>query len=114
MARLPPGVWDRFGRILALQKWRESLQGDTLSHGLRVVGSVVSNEGLACPAYPGDSHRVERNEVAHPRDATRTSAFPGSSPDLRVKLGRLALSNPVLVASGTFGYVREMAGFVRL
>jgi dihydroorotate dehydrogenase (NAD+) catalytic subunit len=34
--------------------------------------------------------------------------------DLRVQLGRLALQNPVLVASGTFGYVREMAGFVHL
>ena len=34
--------------------------------------------------------------------------------DLSVKLGRLALANPVLVASGTFGYVREMAAFVRL
>jgi dihydroorotate dehydrogenase (NAD+) catalytic subunit len=34
--------------------------------------------------------------------------------DLKVTLGRLALQNPVLVASGTFGYVREMAGFVRL
>src|SRR3954468_2083399 len=34
--------------------------------------------------------------------------------DLRVRLGRLELENPVLVASGTFGYVREMAGFVRL
>ncbi|HEX8200881.1 MAG TPA: dihydroorotate dehydrogenase, partial [Isosphaeraceae bacterium] len=34
--------------------------------------------------------------------------------NLAVRLGRLALRNPVLVASGTFGYVREMAGFVRL
>ena len=34
--------------------------------------------------------------------------------DLNVTLGRLTLANPVLVASGTFGYVREMAGFVRL
>ncbi len=33
---------------------------------------------------------------------------------MRVRLGRLALKNPVLVASGTFGYVREMAPFVRL
>ena len=33
---------------------------------------------------------------------------------LPVRLGRLVLANPVLVASGTFGYVREMAGFVRL
>jgi dihydroorotate dehydrogenase (NAD+) catalytic subunit len=34
--------------------------------------------------------------------------------DLNVKLGRLALSNPILVASGTFGYIREMAGFIQL
>jgi dihydroorotate dehydrogenase (NAD+) catalytic subunit len=30
--------------------------------------------------------------------------------DLAVTLGRLALRNPILVASGTFGYAREMAG----
>jgi dihydroorotate dehydrogenase (NAD+) catalytic subunit len=34
--------------------------------------------------------------------------------DLSVQLGRLALPNPILVASGTFGYAREMAGFVEL
>src|SRR6516162_8317575 len=33
-------------------------------------------------------------------------------PDLSVTLGRLHLKNPVLVASGTFGYAREMAGIV--
>jgi len=33
---------------------------------------------------------------------------------LEVELGRLRLKNPVLTASGTFGYVREMAGFVPL
>src|SRR5215210_5637510 len=32
--------------------------------------------------------------------------------DLTVHLGRLALRNPVLVASGTFGYAREMAGLI--
>jgi dihydroorotate dehydrogenase (NAD+) catalytic subunit len=32
--------------------------------------------------------------------------------DLSVSLGRLTLRNPVLVASGTFGYAKEMAGFV--
>jgi dihydroorotate dehydrogenase (NAD+) catalytic subunit len=32
--------------------------------------------------------------------------------DLSVKIGRLALRNPVLVASGTFGYAKEMAPFV--
>lgn len=34
--------------------------------------------------------------------------------DLEVNLGRLRLSNPILAASGTFGYAREMAGFVDL
>ncbi|MGL4513433.1 MAG: dihydroorotate dehydrogenase [Lacipirellulaceae bacterium] len=34
--------------------------------------------------------------------------------DLRVCLGRLRLPNPVMVASGTFGYAREMAAFVDL
>src|SRR5580704_11741234 len=34
--------------------------------------------------------------------------------NLSVRLGRLALKNCVLVASGTFGYVREMVPFVRI
>ena len=32
--------------------------------------------------------------------------------DLAVQLGRLSLPNPILVASGTFGYAREMEAFV--
>jgi dihydroorotate dehydrogenase (NAD+) catalytic subunit len=35
-----------------------------------------------------------------------------SSFDLSVELGRLRLPNPILVASGTFGYAREMEGLV--
>lgn len=34
--------------------------------------------------------------------------------DLSVPLGRLRLANPVMVASGTFGYAREMQAFVDL
>ncbi len=34
--------------------------------------------------------------------------------DLKLTLGRIALKNPVLVASGTFGYVREMTPFIRV
>ncbi|MEM7473349.1 MAG: dihydroorotate dehydrogenase [Planctomycetota bacterium] len=37
-----------------------------------------------------------------------------SQVDMRVQLGRLQLKNPVLVASGTFGYAREMKSFVAL
>lgn len=33
-------------------------------------------------------------------------------PDLSVTLNRLRLKNPILVASGTFGYAREMQAFV--
>ena len=36
------------------------------------------------------------------------------APDLSVSLGRLRLPNPIMVASGTFGYGREMVGFVDL
>ena len=37
-----------------------------------------------------------------------------SAPDLSVTLGRLRLANPILVASGTFGYAREFAPLVDL
>jgi dihydroorotate dehydrogenase (NAD+) catalytic subunit len=36
------------------------------------------------------------------------------SPTLAVTLGRLRLPNPILVASGTFGYGREMTDFIDL
>lgn len=39
---------------------------------------------------------------------------PTETVELGVALGRLRLPNPILVASGTFGYAREMAGFVDL
>src|SRR5574339_482152 len=39
---------------------------------------------------------------------------PGPPPpfDLSVQLGRLSLRNPILAASGTFGYAREMERLV--
>ena len=43
--------------------------------------------------------------------------FSGGDPPWSIFVSRsvgLQLKNPVLVASGTFGYVREMAGFVHL
>ena len=47
----------------------------------------------------------------------RTPPLPHGSQsgaELAVSLGRLTLPNPILVASGTFGYGREMTGFVEL
>ncbi len=35
-------------------------------------------------------------------------------PDLRVRIGSLQLQNPVMTASGTFGYAREFANLVNL
>ncbi len=47
-------------------------------------------------------HNVPSQPI-HPSDVT-----------LDVRLGRLHLRNPILVASGTFGYAREMEGMVDL
>ena len=44
----------------------------------------------------------------------RAAAEPSAAPGLPVSLGRLALKNPILVASGTFGYAREFAPLVDL
>ncbi len=49
--------------------------------------------------------------MPHPSDGP---ASPVPPLDLGVRLGRLQLPNPILVASGTFGYGREMQGFVKL
>jgi dihydroorotate dehydrogenase (NAD+) catalytic subunit len=46
--------------------------------------------------------------------ATTVAVSPGPSENLSVRLGRLTLPNPILVASGTFGYAREMEGIVDL
>lgn len=45
---------------------------------------------------------------------TTSSEIASSEIDLSVQLGRLKLRNPILTASGTFGYAREMAGLVDL
>ena len=45
---------------------------------------------------------------------TAPAASDPAAIDLSVQLGRLRLANPILVASGTFGYAREMAGLVEL
>ena len=53
------------------------------------------------------------------RNATRAAGCIGHNVNpvnvqLDVHLGRLRLPNPIAVASGTFGYAREMAGLVDL
>jgi dihydroorotate dehydrogenase (NAD+) catalytic subunit len=46
--------------------------------------------------------------------ASRSDVSAMPDVDLRVDLGRLRLKNPIMVASGTFGYAKEMAGIVDL
>lgn len=53
-------------------------------------------------------HRVHASDPADEFLSAATVA------DLSVKIGRLALRNPILTASGTFGYVREMERLVDL
>ena len=53
--------------------------------------------------------------TGHLGPSTEVSAQTNVTPaavHLDVQLGRLSLANPILVASGTFGYAREMAGLV--
>ncbi|MCA9150417.1 MAG: dihydroorotate dehydrogenase [Planctomycetales bacterium] len=50
---------------------------------------------------------------ASSQDAASNSVI-NSECELTVRIGRLHLPNPILVASGTFGYAREMAGVVDL
>lgn len=44
----------------------------------------------------------------------RHAIQPFARVNLQVEIGRLRLPNPILVASGTFGYAREMEGIVDL
>ncbi len=45
---------------------------------------------------------------------TGSNRVNSSAIDLSVRLGRLQLANPIMVASGTFGYAREMEALVDL
>lgn len=67
------------------------------------------------------SHRLggqasAQNAILPPLTDSRQTQVLVQPPaiDLSVRLGRLQLANPIMVASGTFGYAREMAGLVDL
>lgn len=44
----------------------------------------------------------------------KTHGVDAGEPDLRVKIGSLELANPVMTASGTFGYAREFEDLMNL
>ncbi len=74
--------------------------GDTLG---RYIGHVARAAPLWRPA------RGRRKSSGALKGLTLLATI-----DLAVQLGRLPLPNPIMVASGTFGYAREMAGLVDL
>jgi len=58
---------------------------------------------------PGSNPENAFNENALFPENTLSSIVNPSDVNLEVELGRLKLANPIAVASGTFGYAREMA-----
>src|SRR4051794_3083089 len=66
-----------------------------------------SGSAIVCAVLPS---RHQSTTVGRDRYTNRSR--PSFMVDLAVTLGRLHLQNPILVASGTFGYAREMAGIV--
>src|SRR5262249_1400473 len=60
-------------------------------------GRTINGFSFSARAAPGERQTKTRGAIM---------------PDLAVTLGRLRLQNPVLVASGTSGYAREMSGAV--
>ena len=61
---------------------------------------------------PSRTCSYARDAIFHPLRAMLRSDQDPPAIDLAVQLGRLRLPNPILVASGTFGYAREMTGLV--
>jgi dihydroorotate dehydrogenase (NAD+) catalytic subunit len=102
-------------------------------HQRRFAGTVLSDHGHDLAGPDRKPHVAERLHAgigfrdavgfkewhgpqSRPPHAARSLNLMGKynqcMSTLRVTLGRLALDNPILVASGTFGYAKEMAGIV--
>ena len=65
---------------------------------------TTCGESYGVPLPPNIPPSEDRTEV--------NSASIDTPVGLDVQLGRLTLANPIAVASGTFGYAREMAGLI--
>jgi dihydroorotate dehydrogenase (NAD+) catalytic subunit len=61
-----------------------------------------------------DRQFAPADQVKTMKTGSQKDCSPLSAVDLSVRLGRLELPNPILVASGTFGYAREMEQMVNL
>lgn len=61
-----------------------------------------------------DSRTIPRPAITESEQPSFAHAMNEAPLDLGVSLGRLRLANPIMVASGTFGYVREMVPFLNV
>jgi dihydroorotate dehydrogenase (NAD+) catalytic subunit len=61
---------------------------------------------------PGEAAGLRPHAPARPAGATASHGFSHETARLEVTLGPLRLKNPLLSASGTFGYGEEMEGFL--
>jgi dihydroorotate dehydrogenase (NAD+) catalytic subunit len=75
-----------------------------------VVGGLHSGDALRLLAARGNLNR----SCFRPLNFAPLKSPTSAPPDLRVQLGPLALPNPIVAASGTFGYAREMERLVDL
>lgn len=77
--------------------------------------SSLRNTGLGLDLFSRHVPICLARKVTMPE--VSAAKLPPASPlqvELQVNLGRLQFSNPILVASGTFGYAREMEALVDL
>ena len=81
---------------------------------------VLDRTGQVLAEIDGNKPFVAKRILEEIRRSTDQNYPPGirrqerAAMNLSVSLGRLKLDNPIMVASGTFGYAREMEGIVDL
>ncbi len=86
-----------------------------LQFAICIFHFAICNVCLACaPTRPSGLNFVFTRTPAHPFTPFIVPPLADTAIDLSVQLGRLSLPNPILAASGTFGYAREMASLVEL
>ena len=79
------------------------------------AGGAPNGSDVGSPIGPSSASRVIATRDLRSTDRAGSSDAPAASVDLSVDLGRgLVLENPILVASGTFGYGTEYADVVEV
>lgn len=93
---------------------RSALLRQTLFYARGEADKLYLRPGLLLTGLTAKLAHQLNLDCAPLRYDDELALMTASNIDLRVQLGRLALPNPILVASGTFGYAREMERLVDL